>query len=243
MPKKFTLCGTHGPFSCMPLPDAARPVSPGTPPGYARPGSDPTRAGGASLLASNPAVARTVRPVELAQRGGPTQRHGLPFPPTQAPGAGLDRVAPAPTPCGQWPAQPPWGGGPMTRPRSRPSWRRCGPCGWNPSGLPARIWGYSKGCCSSNIIAVRGLRRRRDSELVEGDFCQEAGQVTCFKFGPDRKFVPLWREVWKSGTNGFERISSEPQNQSQPGSAAKQKIPLSHLLGVNGCTKLWPPFE
>ena len=134
-------------------------------------------------------------------------------------------------------------GGPMTRPRSRPSWRRCGPCGWNLSGLPARIWGYSKGCCSSNIIAVRGLRLRRDSELVEGDFCQEAGQVTCFKFGPDRKFVPLWREVWKSGTNGFERISSEPQNQSQPGSAAKQKIPLSHLLGVNGCTKLWPPFE
>ncbi len=167
MPKKFTLCGTHGPFSCMPLPDAARPVSPGTPPGYARPGSDPTRAGGASLLASNPAVARTVRPVELAQRGGPTQRHGLPFPPTQAPGAGLDRVAPAPTPCGQWPAQPPWGGGSYDTAPLQTELAALRPLRVEPLGPASPDLGLFQGLlqqqhyCCSRIATVTGFRTRR----------------------------------------------------------------------------------
>jgi hypothetical protein len=44
-------------------------------------------------------------------------------------------------------------------------------------------------------------------ELVEKDFSQAAGTVTYFRFTEEKTFVPLCKETWKLGTNGYERVS------------------------------------
>src|SRR5665811_370374 len=103
----FILYGTHSPLSCIPVPDADRTHHPGPPPECRRAGSDPDSARRASVVASDPTLPRTLRPVGVVQRCRSAQGHGLPLALAQTPGPGIPGVAAAPARFGQSPAQPP----------------------------------------------------------------------------------------------------------------------------------------